>query len=231
MNSRMSKFGLAGLLSASLLLAGCGGSSEQVSEAAPAEADSTSAEVEAQVVEEVESQPSEESGDIEVDEGLFSTEVTLPLSLFTFGQDESATPPSQEELQASLDEEGRNIQATVNENGTVTYRMSRSEYNKFKADLKASIDESIQTALDEEANIYKSVTYDNDLREFEVTVDRKALESAFSFFGFGLLVTAGFYQAFTGVQEGDRFVLINYVDEKTGEVFDTYDSRTLQDQN
>jgi hypothetical protein len=52
-----------------------------------------------------------------------------------------------------------------------------------------------------------------------------------SFFGLSLLFSAGFYQAFTGVQEGDGFVLINYIDEKTGEVFDTYDSRTDEDLN
>lgn len=231
MNKRISKYGVAGVLAASLVLAGCGGSSEQATEAASEETAAVAVEVEAPVAEEVESDVVEEGGEIEVDEGLFSTEVRLPLSLFTMGGDESAKPPTQEEIQASLDKEGRNIQATVNDDGTVTYRMSRGEFDRFKADLKAGVDESIQEAINEESNIYKSVTYNDDMSEFEVVVDRNALENSFSFFGFGLLFSAGFYQAFTGVDEGKRFVLINYVDEKTGKVFDTYDSREMQEGN
>lgn len=226
---RISTFGAAGLLAVSLILAGCGGSGEQATDALPDE--TAAVEVETPDAEEAESDTEEAGEDIEVDEGLLSTEVRIPLSLFTLGADDSAEPPTQEEIQASLDEEGRNIQATVNDDGTVTYRMSRGEFNRFKTELKSAVDESIQQAINEEANIYKSVTYSDDMSEFEVVVDRSALENSFSFFGFQLLFSAGYFQAFTGVDESKRFVLINYVDEKTGEVFDTYDSRELQEGN
>lgn len=231
MNKRISRYGVAGLLTASLVLAGCGGSSEQAADTVPEETAAASVEVEAPVAEEVESQVVDEGGDIEVDEGLFSTEVRLPLSLFTLFADESAKPPTQEEIQASVDKEGRDIEVTVNDDETVTYRMSRREFDRFKADLKAGVDESIQDAINEESDIYKSVTYTDDMSEFDVVVDRKALEDGFSFVGFGLLISGGFYQAFTGVDESKRSILIKYIDEKTGEVFDTYDSRELQEGN
>jgi hypothetical protein len=56
-------------------------------------------------------------------------------------------------------------------------------------------------------------------------VNRAEFENSFSFFAFSILISAGFYQAFTGIGENDRYVVIEYIDEQTNAVFDTYDSR------
>ena len=167
----------------------------------------------------------EESGDITVDEGLLSTEIRLPLDLFTSGTEGEINTPTESELQASVDADGYDIDVTVNSDNTVTYRMSRREYDRFKNSLKQGVDESIQEAINSEANVYKSVTYSDDLREFKVIVNRVEYENSFSFFAFSILITASFYQALSGVENSDRFVVIKYIDDKTNEVFDTYDSR------
>jgi len=167
----------------------------------------------------------DQTNNIEVDEGLLSTEIRLPLDLFTAGTEGNVTPPTEAELQASLDAEGYDIDATINSDNTVTYRMSRREYDRFKKDLKEGVDKSIQEAINNESNIYKSITYSDDLRQFKVTVNRTELENSFSFFAFSIVISAGFYQAFTGVSENDRYVIIDYVDERTNAIFDTYDSR------
>ena len=167
----------------------------------------------------------DQTNNIEVDEGLLSTEIRLPLDLFTAGTEGNVTPPTEAELQASLDAEGYDIDATINSDNTVTYRMSRREYDRFKKDLKEGVDKSIQEAMNNESNIYKSITYSDDLRQFKVTVNRTELENSFSFFAFSIVISAGFYHAFTGVSENDRYVIIDYVDERTNAIFDTYDSR------
>jgi len=167
----------------------------------------------------------DQTNNIEVDEGLLSTEIRLPLDLFTAGTEGNVTPPTEAELQASLDAEGYDIDVTINSDNTVTYRMSRREYDRFKKDLKEGVDKSIQEAMNNESNIYKSITYSDDLRQFKVTVNRTELENSFSFFAFSIVISAGFYQAFTGVSENDRYVIIDYVDERTNAIFDTYDSR------
>jgi hypothetical protein len=218
-------------MTSSLVLTGCSGSSDEVAEATSAEVGTDNTDSATPEPEAGDGDVTESSGEIAVDEGLLSTEVRLPRDLFTMGSENPDEFPTQEELQASVDQDGRDIEVTVNEDGTVSYRMSRNEFNRFKDDLKASVDETIQTSINEESSIYKSVTYTDDLKEFEVIVNRNAFENSMSFFGLSLLFSAGFYQAFTGVQEGDGFVLINYIDEKTGEVFDTYDSRTDEDLN
>jgi hypothetical protein len=171
------------------------------------------------------------SGDIEVDEGLLSTEVRLPLDLFTAESEGAVATPTEEELQAAVNEDGFDIDVTINSDNTVTYRMSRAEYGRFKERLKEGLDEGIQDAIDSESTVFKSVTYSDDLREFKVVVNRSEYENSLSAFGFGfgVLISATFYQAFMGVEEGDRYVVISYLDEQTNEVFDTYDSREIEE--
>jgi hypothetical protein len=212
---KVNNWGIGSVVSA-LIVVGCGGAADQQSSSQTNE--SQEAGVNETTVEGA-------SSEIEVDEGLLSTEIRLPLDLFTAGIEDNVTPPTEEELRASLKEDGYDIDVTVNDDNTVTYRMSRGEYDRFKKDLKRGVDDSIQETINNEAKIYKSVTYSDDLREFKVTVNRAEFENSFSFFAFSILISAGFYQAFTGIGENDRYVVIEYIDEQTNAVFDTYDSR------
>lgn len=218
--------------SAALVLAGCGssggetGSDEvtQQGETTPeAQEDNADEQPEASTTPEESNETSnEESGDIEVDTGLLSVEVTLPADFISMG---SEAPPTAEELKAAIAEDGSNMEVRLNDNGSATYRMSRGEYNRILDETRASVDESVQEIIDEEPNIYKSVTYSNDLNEFDVVVDRQAYESSMSFLALTLLFQGAFYQAFAGIPEAERYVIIRTADESTGEVFDTYDSR------
>jgi len=219
-------------LAAALVLAGCGSSSDDsgADEASqqeetttePQEDDSDEDSATATESPEASEPTSVDSGDIEVDRGLLSVEVTLPADFISVG---SETPPTEEELKEAIAEDGSNMEVTLNDDGSATYRMSRGEYNRILDDLRASVDESVQEVIDEEPNIYESVTYSNDLKEFDVVVDREAYESSMSFLSLTLLFQGAFYQAFAGVPENERFVIIRTTDAATGEVFDTYDSR------
>jgi len=169
---------------------------------------------------------SESSDEIEVDEGLLTTEIRIPLCLFADGTNcDDILKTTEEELQANVDAEGFDIDVTLNGDKTATYRMSRGEYDRFMKKLKSDVDKAIQEAINTESNIYKSVTYSDDLREFKAVVNRSEYENSFSMFNFGILIFAGLYQTFAGQNESDRYVIIRYIDEKTNEEFDTYDSR------
>ena len=170
----------------------------------------------------------ESSDDIEVDEGLLSTEIRVPLDLFTAGTEGDVIAPTEEELQASVDAEGFAIDVTISSDNYVTYRMSRSEFGRFQDFLRSGIDETIQESINSESSIYKSVTYSDDLRDFKVVVNRSELEKSFSFFGFSILLTATLFQAFMGVGESDRYVVIRYIDEQTNEEFEVSDSREIE---
>lgn len=168
---------------------------------------------------------SESSDEIEVDKGLLSVEIRLPLCTFADGTDCDVAKITEEELQASVDEDDFDIDVTINSDNTVSYRMSRGEYDRFMKKLKGDVDKAIQETINTEANIYKSVTYSDDLREFKAVVNRSEYENSFSLFNFGITIFAGLYQSFAGQGESNSYVMIRYVDEQTNEEFDTYDSR------
>jgi hypothetical protein len=168
------------------------------------------------------------SGEIQVDRGLLSVELTIPADFLNSGSNESQ---SEEELEASAREDGYDIDITLNADGSATYRMSRGDYGRLLDDTRASVDESIQEVLDSEPGVFESVTYSDDLREFDVVVDRQAFENSFAAMGIGftLLFSGLFYQAFAGTSPEESYVIINTIDGSTGEVFETYDSR--EDEN
>ena len=68
---------------------------------------------------------SSESTAIEVDEGLLNVEVTLPASFF---EDES-----EEEIKAAAEENGFS-KCTINEDGSVTYKMTKAKHKEMLAE-------------------------------------------------------------------------------------------------
>jgi len=165
----------------------------------------------------VEANEMDDASDLTVDEGLLTTEVKIPAD-FIQGQ-------TKEEIESDLEKEGWNISVKLNKNGSATYTMSRFEFNRFKDELRTSMEAGIQELIDDEPKLYKSVTFNDDFNTFDVTVNRKKFESGISMFSFGVTFASKFFQIFSGVGVKDRFTIVNYIDESTGEVFDTYDSR------
>ena len=199
------KIGIASILV--LLLAGCA-STEETEPATPETDSAASAESDSQEPEEG------EGGGVEVDGGLFEVEVTLPPDFL--GE------LSEEEIAANA-EESDFSDYTINPDGSVTYTMSRVAYEAALAEMKTGLDESIQETVNEYPNVIRSVTYDDDVTEFEVVVDRAAYEAEFGvgFIGFTFGLGGMFYQIFSGVPEAEQQVVIDYVDEQTGEVLDS----------
>lgn len=158
---------------------------------------------------------------IEVEEGIFSAEVRLPLDLY--GEDPS-NMMSADEIKQQMSAEGYDVEVDI-EDEAVVLKMSRTTYEVMKSEMRSGVDELIAESLADEGEIYKSVEYSEDMREFTVGVDGSVFGQSISFFGFGLMIAASFYQPFAGVSTEDRYVKITYVDQSTGEVLDTYDTR------
>lgn len=188
-----------------LILAGC---SNPGLEETPEEDGASSTQTKTQEEEDAENQA------VEVDEGLFDVEVTVPADFL--GE------LTEEEIVANA-EDAEFSDYTINPDGSVTYKMSRGVYEDTLAEMKTGIDESIQETVDEYPNVIRSVTYDDAVTEFEVVVDRAAYEAEFGIGFIGLTFGIGgmIYQMFEGVPEDEQKVLIEYVDEVTEEVIDT----------
>ena len=197
-----------------LVLAGCGSGDASSSEASVAPAASEAASD--TPPEEATDAEMEALGDVEVDQGLLSVTITLPAE---FGAD-----VTQAEIDQSI-ADGEIQDGQINDDGTVTYQLSKSQHEESLAELRGAVDDIIAEENTTNPGLYEEVTYNDEMTQFSVVVaDRKKYEQSMSMLSLGLLFGAGFYQIFYGVPEEDRNVVIEYVDGATGEVFDTYDA-------
>jgi hypothetical protein len=148
----------------------------------------------------------EEAGGIEVDEGLLTVDITFPESFVSMGE----TEVTQETVDASAAEQGY-LGGKLNDDGSVTYTMTKLKQRELLDQMKSDFDESIQETLAEYPNV-KSVTRNDDFSEISIEVSEQDLATGFLAFGFSF--TAYFYQVLDGKEFATDIV---YVDAATGE--------------
>jgi major membrane immunogen (membrane-anchored lipoprotein) len=149
---------------------------------------------------------------VEVDKGLLNVEVTLPASMFE-GEDVDATI-------AEVEKEG--VKATKNEDGSVTYKMSKSKHKEMMQELESGIIESVEDMKNNTDFVsIQEITYNKSFSEFTMVVDQATYENSMdSFVIFGLGVSGMYYQLFNGADEDDYRVKIIVKDQATDEVFE-----------
>ena len=141
-------------------LCACGGGSETPKQ----DAGTTNSQVESTGQTNKEASSDKGEGGIEVDEGLLSVEITMPATFFEEETEES--------IKASAAENGFNS-CTVNEDGSVTYKMSKAKHKEMLAEMKTSVDESIAEMINGEEAVesFMKIEYADDLSKFDVYVD------------------------------------------------------------
>ncbi|GEL68209.1 hypothetical protein [Marinilactibacillus psychrotolerans] len=191
------------LSSSTLILAACGNDSDE--QITPTE--ESAKEVDQDTSES--SKSKEESGNIEVDKGIFSTEVTLPAEFA------ESFDPSEMDLESS--------NYTENEDGSVTLKLSKAQHKELLNSMKESVDASIeQLKTDDTYTSFEDIQYNDDFSEMSIIVDREAYESGMDGFGiFALALPTMFYQLFEGTPSEDLEVIFELEDAADGEVFDT----------
>lgn len=148
----------------------------------------------------------EEAGGIEVDESLLTVDITFPESFVSMGE----TEMTQETVDASAAEQGY-LGGKLNDDGSVTYTMTKLKQRELLDQMKSDFDESIQETLAEYPNV-KSVTRNDDFSEISIEVSEEDLATGFLAFGFSF--TAYFYQVLDGKEFATDIV---YIDAATGE--------------
>lgn len=159
----------------------------------------------------------EETGEsVAVDKGLLNVEVTIPAS-FLEGEDIDT-------VVAQAKEDGIK-DAKKNDDGSVTYTMSKAKHIEMMQEMKASVTEYVDELINgEDFASIKNVEYNKDFSKFTLEVDKEAFENSFDgFAALGLAMSGMFYQLFEGVDEEKLNVTIETVDHSTGEVFGTVD--------
>lgn len=155
----------------------------------------------------------EDSEEFAVDKGLLNVENTMPAS-FVEGQDMEST---------IKEAEAEGIEVTKNEDGSLTYKMSKSEHKQMMKDLKKKAEESLEEIkTDGTFPSVKDIDYNKSFSKFTMTVDKAAYENsmdAWSVIGIG--ITGMMYNLFNGEDMDKMKINIDLKDEATGEVFDT----------
>lgn len=125
-----------------------------------------------------------------VDENLLTVEITVPASMF----DEDNQPSN--ELSEEQKEQGFKS-AQVNEDGSVTYTMSKAAFKDYKENLKVSVEDNFNN-LGSEYSFIQKVDYDSNFSVVKLYVDEATYSQGFNFMCvMAVGYSANMYQAYT----------------------------------
>lgn len=161
------------------------------------------------------SSDAEENQSIEVDKNLFDVDITIPASFFE-GDEE---PITQEALDQRAAEDDGMKSATLNPDGSVTYKVTKDRQKEMLSDLETNINAGIQDMIDDESTSYTEVTYNSNYTEFEVLVDADELNLMDSMYVMAFYMYGGYYNAFAGNTVDD--IVITFKNATSGEVIST----------
>ncbi|WP_226654789.1 hypothetical protein [Pseudalkalibacillus hwajinpoensis] len=150
---------------------------------------------------------------VEVDKGLLNVEITIPASML---EDENP-----EEAIASAKEQGVK-EVTENEDGSLTYKMSKSVHKEMMKEITTTIDETVEETKNSEDYVsIKDITYNDSFTKFTIVVDQEAYENSLDGFATLTLGMSGMiYQMYDGADPEKYTVTIALKDEASGEIFD-----------
>ncbi len=154
---------------------------------------------------------------IEVEKELFDVKVTLPADV--------VGEITQEELDAESD---HFHSATLNEDGSVTFVMSKSQHKELLKELAASIQDELDKMPGSEQlpNVTK-VEANKGFTVFTVTTSSQELSIQESFSVLNFYVYGGMYGLFS--QEDVDNIHVDFVNAATGEIIESADSSSLDD--
>lgn len=160
-------------------------------------------------------------GDIEVDENLIDVEITLSADYFE-GETE-------EDIKAEAQEQGFK-DCKVNEDGSVTYTMSKAKHKEMLAQMKSEMGEMLDDMVNGEGKVpaFVSVEYNDNFSVIDIFVDPAVYTPMDTMYALVLFLVGAYYQAFEGAAEEDVDVVISFIDNTDGEtVLDSSSYKTF----
>ena len=156
-------------------------------------------------------------GDVQVENGIMTVSLTVPADL--------AQNITQETIDAGI---GTQYQAAFrNQDGSITYKMTKEQHQAMLEQLAVSFDNSLQEMIDNENYTISNITRNNDFTVFDISLDGAEPSISDSYAAFGLYMYGGLYGVFNGNRP--EHVIINYLDSN-GNLIDSDDSATMNQQ-
>ncbi len=155
--------------------------------------------------------------DVEVDKGIFNVTLTIPKDF--------VGETTQDELDKSVEENGYKS-ATLNDDGSVTYVMTKEQHKKMLDGVKEGIDQNLNDMVGSEKypNI-TSITTNENYTSFTITTKNSALDTAESFAVIGMYVFGGMYAVFSGEEVYN--IHVDFVNADSGEIISSSDSDSM----
>lgn len=186
-----------------LSLAGCGSSEPQTSSATQAATGSTTSTETTTGFEDLEA-----IGELEVDQNLFTVEITVPADFLGEGI-------TQESLDADV-AASNYISAKLNDDGSVTYVMTKAVHDEMMVGVRDNIQQALEEMVgSEEFPSFTKVEANDDFTQFTVETTSTELGLVESFSVLGFYMFGGMYHAFNGTQVDD--IAVTFINADSGD--------------
>lgn len=128
-------------------------------------------------------------GDVEVVNGILTVSVTMPAEFV--GDD-----TTQETLDRNAGESY--VSAKLNEDGSVTYKLTKAQYHTMLDGMTAGMEEGLQSMIDDDTYSISAIEHNGDYTQFDVTLDSGELGTYDSIMVIAFYAYGGLYGVFTG---------------------------------
>lgn len=156
-----------------------------------------------------EDNPIEDIGKIETEQGLFNVTLTIPASMVGEGK-------TQEDLDVVCKEKGYKS-ATLNDDGSVTYVITKAQHQEMMEGIKQSIQESLDDMVNgEDYPNFKEITVKDDYSEFDVQFSGEKLSLTESMAILAFRMYGAMYNIFNGTECDDY--IVRFYNSETGEL-------------
>ena len=156
-------------------------------------------------------------GDVQVENGVMTVSLNVPADL--------AKNIRQETIDAGI---GTQYQAAFrNQDGSITYKMTKEQHQAMLEQLAVSFDNSLQEMIGDEKYTISNITRNNDFTVFDISLDGAEPSASDSFAAFSLYMYGELYGVFNGKRP--EHVIVNYLDSN-GNLIDSDDSATMNQQ-
>lgn len=157
----------------------------------------------------------ESLGKIETENGLFFVSITLPAEFV--GSD-----ISQESIDANAGE--MYTSGKLNEDGSVTYKMTKKQHKAMLESITQSIDDGLQELVDSPDYAFTKITHNNDYTVFDAYLSTNEVGFTEGFMAMGFYMYGGMYGLFSGHQSEN--IAVNYY-AASGDLISTANSSEM----
>ena len=158
-------------------------------------------------------------GKVDVNKGVFNVTLTMPK--------EYMEDVTQEDLDESRKKKGYKS-ATLNEDGSVTFVMTKEQHNNLIDEIKKSLSDSVDELVTSgEYPAISKIDYNDDFTSYTVTTSNSEPDFSESLMVYILYSYGGMYGVYSGKRAEN--VHVDFVNEESKEIIASCDSKNLQD--